>query len=510
MIPAAARPEGLPVRILYLDIDTLRADHLGCYGYHRDTTPNIDALAADGVRFTNVYASDVPCLPSRTALITGTFGIRNGVVNHGGAAADLRSLGAKRGFISAYARRSWAGLFYGAGWHTASISSFPFRHSASWWNNGFMEAMNLMRGFGAERADQVLPGTLDWLERRGRADQWFLHVHLWDPHTPYNTPPEYGNPFASDPVPAWHTEDVRARNWALPGPHSAQEPWGFTPDEYGPPGPRQPWNAASMDDVKGIFDGYDVGIRYADDALGTLTNKLADLGVLDDTAILVSTDHGEAFGELGVYADHQAADEATCHIPAVLRWPGLPAGTHAGLQYHLDVAATVADLAGLAVPDSWDGQSVAPALRGDGDGDGAGRDHLVLSQGAWACQRGVRWGDHLYLRTWHDGYHGHWADEMLFDIAADPHETTDLAASAPDVVKAGAEVLDTWTEEQLARSLTPVDPMDVVREEGGPFHTRRHLPAYLDRLRATGRSEWADVLVERHPAEAGPAAAGAV
>ena len=76
------------MRILYIDIDTLRADHLGCAGYHRNTTPNIDALAAEGVRFSNVYASDVPCLPSRTALITGMFGIRNGVANHGGMTAE--------------------------------------------------------------------------------------------------------------------------------------------------------------------------------------------------------------------------------------------------------------------------------------------------------------------------------------------------------------------------------------------------------------------------------------
>ena len=190
------------MRILYLDIDTLRADHLGCYGYHRRTTPNIDALAAEGVRFSNVYASDVPCLPSRTALATGAFGIRNGVVNHGGLAADLRPYGAKRGFFSQWATRSWASTFYYAGWHTASMSSFPFRHSATWWNSGFMEALNLMRGMGVERADEVLPGALDWLDRRGAADQWFLHVHLWDPHTPYITPDDYGNPFAGDPIPA--------------------------------------------------------------------------------------------------------------------------------------------------------------------------------------------------------------------------------------------------------------------------------------------------------------------
>jgi len=480
------------MRLLYLDIDTLRADHLGCYGYDRATTPNLDALAADGVRFANTYASDVPCLPSRAALLTGSFGIRNGVVSHGGSAADLRHEGARREFVSRYAFDSWAGAFYWNGWHTASLSSFPFRHSATWWNHGFMEAMNLMRGMGAERADQVLPGALDWLERRGRADKWFLHVHLWDPHTPYNAPDDYGNPFASDPVPAWHTEDVRMHNWQLAGPHSAQEPWGFTPDEWGPPPPRQPWDAGSMEAVKAIFDGYDVGIRYADAALGTLVNKLDDLGVLDDTAVLVSSDHGEAFGELGVYADHQAADEATCHIPAVLRWPGIEPCVHDGLQYHFDVAATVLDLAGIRIPPSWDGRVV--------DIGGAGRDHLVLSQGAWSCQRGVRFDNFLYLRTCHDGYHPHWADEMLFDLERDPHETLDICSSDAEAATTGRERLAHWTATQLARTGLE-DPMDIVLSEGGPYHVRKHLAPYIERLRATGRETWAEVLVQRHHTE---------
>ncbi len=481
------------MRLLYLDIDTLRADHLGCYGYHRATTPNIDAMAAEGVRFARAYASDVPCLPSRAALMSGTFGIRNGVVNHGGSGAELRGEGARRGFVSRYALESWAGTFYWNGWQTASISSFPFRHSATWWNHGFMEAVNLMRGMGAERADQVVPVALDWLERRGRADNWFLHVHLWDPHTPYNVPDEFGNPFSGDPVPPWHSEEVRARNWELAGPHSAQEPWGFTPDEWGQPPPRQPWDARSMDAVKAIFDGYDVGVRYADDALGSLMGKLDDLGVMSETAVLVSTDHGEAFGELGVYADHQAADEATCHIPAVLRWPGVGPRVHEGLQYHLDVAATVLHLAGLRAPMSWDGAPI------DLDG-GTGRDHLVLSQGAWSCQRGVRFGDHLYLRTWHDGYHGHWADQMLFDVARDPHETDDLWDEDGPASELGASLLEEWTSAQL--ELTGLDdPLDVVRAEGGPFHVRGHLGPYVERLRATGREGWARVLVDRHSGE---------
>ena len=489
------------MRLLYIDIDTLRFDHLGCAGYHRDTTPNIDELARTGVQFKNVYASDVPCLPSRTAFITGMFGIRNGVINHGGLAADLRPEGAERNFFGRFSLRSWASVFFLSDWHTASISSFPFRHGANWWNNGFMEAMNLMRGFGGERADEVLPGAIDWLDRRGKDDNWLLHVHLWDPHTPYTTPEEFGNPFEDDPAPHWHTEEIRQKNWGLSGPHSAQEPWGFRPDEWGEPPPRQPWDASSMEAIKQIFDGYDVGIRYADDAVGVLMNKLDDLGIRDETAVLVSSDHGEAFGELGVYADHQAADEATCHIPAVLNWPGLTPQVNKGLHYHLDIASTVVDLAGIRIPSHWDGQSLTEDLHSRIDG---GREHLILSQGAWSCQRSVRWGDHLYIRTWHDGYHGHWDENMLFNIADDPHEQENLIEKEPSLVGEGSEILQSWTNEQLSRSYSPIDPMKIVLDEGGPFHVRGHLPAYLERLRSTGRERWAGVLEDRHPNAANP------
>lgn len=485
------------MRILYIDIDTLRPDHLGCYGYHRDTSPNIDAIAGSGTRFTDVHSSDVPCLPSRTALVTGTFGIRNGVNNHGGRAADLAPRGAERSFANQWVATSLPSVLARAGIRSASISSFPLRHGAMWWSVGFNESMNLMRGMGGERADEVLPGAIEWLERTGADDDWFLHVHFWDPHTPYNAPASFGNPFEGDPVAPWHTEDVRAHNWSLAGPHSAQEPWGFAPDEWGQPGPRMPWNLETGDDVKAMFDGYDVGIRYADDAVGRLTNTLADLGVLDDTLIWISSDHGEAFGELGVYADHQAADQATTHIPAILRGPGIPVGEQTGLHYHLDVAATVVDMTSAQRPTAWDGRSIRSDL--EAGIDAVGRDALVLTQGAWSCQRGLRMGDHLYLRTEHDGFHPHWGDEMLFDVVADPHEQIDLATERTDLVAAARNRLDHWIDEQLARSYVAEDPLVTIMDEGGPFHVRGHLDTYLERLRATGRGGWVDPILERHP-----------
>jgi arylsulfatase A-like enzyme len=388
-----------------------------------------------------------------------------------------------------------------AGYHTASISSFPLRHGAHWWTAGFLESMNLVRGFGLERADQVLPGALDWLDRRGAADEWFLHVHLWDPHTPYNTPDDYGNPFADDPIPAWYTEEVRARHWELAGPHSAQEPWGFRPDEWGTPPARQPWNLSDLTQVKAMFDGYDTGVRYADAHVGILLDALAAHGVLDDTTVMISSDHGEAFGELGVYADHQAADEATAHIPMILRGPGIPARVDHGLHYHLDVAATVADHAGAQLPPSgwWDGVSFRDALRAGHD---AGRDFLVTSQGAWSCQRGVRFDDHLWLRTYHDGYH-EWPEEMLFDVVRDPHEQRDLTRAEPAVAAHAAGLLEDWYAAQVEDTPGFVDPLAAVIADGGPYHLRGHLPEYLERLRATGRAAAADALAARHRADDG-------
>ena len=145
------------MRLLYLDIDTLLARPPRLLRLSTPaTTPNIDALAAEGERFANVYASDVPCLPSRAAVMSGTFGIRNGVVNHGGSGAELRDEGARLRLRESISIRvvGWNLLLERMG-QLRSISSFPFRCSATWWNHGFMESMNLMQGMGA---DVRLPG----------------------------------------------------------------------------------------------------------------------------------------------------------------------------------------------------------------------------------------------------------------------------------------------------------------------------------------------------------------
>jgi choline-sulfatase len=488
------------MRLLYLDIDTLRPDHLGCYGYPRRTSPNIDALAARSIRFDNVYASDVPCLPSRTALLTGRFGIHNGVVNHGGTDAEPVIDGPGRGFWARLQTQSFPAKLKAAGLRTVSVSSFAQRHSAYHWYAGIDEGLNVGK-FGLETADEVHAIASDWLARNARSDGWYLHVHLWDPHTPYRAAASLGDPFASEPTPAWLTEAVRAEHWKGCGPHSARECSGYSPnDAMRAIFPRQPQQIESMMSVRAMFDGYDLGVHVADAYVGRILNQLADLGVLEETAILLSSDHGETLGELNVYGDHQTADEFVSHIPLILHWPGLGATGVArrcgAFHYQIDVTATIVELLGQRVPSSWDGQSFADGLRAGRD---EGREHLVVSQGAWTCQRGVRFDRFHYIFTWHDGYHLFPA-EMLFDLGADPHEQHDLIGSHEDVAATARGLLQRWTEAAMPGAAYGRDPILHVLEEGGPFHTRGQLEKYAKRLRETERGHLAAHLLARETA----------
>jgi arylsulfatase A-like enzyme len=484
------------MRIVHIDIDTLRPDHLGCYGYHRNTSPNIDRLAAEGVRFDNCYVSDSPCLPSRAALYSGTCGIRNGAVNHGGLAADPWIDPADRNFRTL--QDNFVVQLRRAGLYPVSVSPFGERHSAFWFYNGFREMFNTGKG-GGERADEVMPAALDWLQRRGREQNWYLHVNLWDPHTGYRTPEHIGNPFANDPPPAWMTEEIRRKTWNTYGPGCAQEPGGDYLMRARHGLPRMPRQIDSMASYRQWIDGYDVGIYYADLHVGQLLDKLEQLGVLDDTLIFVSSDHGENQGELCVFGDHQTADHVTHRVPLIVRHPAGRGGrgrADPGLVYQFDWAATLIDLVGGTVPASWDGRS----FLADFDAQRTtGRDALVLGNCTWSCQRSARWDDYLLVRTYHAGFKNY-PGRMLFNVAEDPHELDDLAARRPELVDHGLALIEQWQADEMRRSRRDVDPMQTVLREGGPFHacfTSPNFAAYRQRLVDTGRAAMAEDL-DRH------------
>ena len=488
------------MRILYIDVDSLRPDHLGCYGYHRDTSPNIDELAADGRRMTNYYASDTPCLPSRTALFTSRFGIHTGVVNHGGLQADPRRHGRERGFGYPSQYHTFTRALRQAGLHTASVSPFPHRHDAIQVLEGFAETHD--PGDTHAPAHYQYEYAEPWLDEHAAEDDWFLHVNFWDPHTEYNTPETFGNPFEDDPAPEWLTQEIIDEHYATYGPHSAFNPESASRDWSGSWDlDRIPEEISTREEFRQWVDGYDIGVRYTDEYVGKIVDQLREAGVYEETTIVLSADHGENRGELNVYGDHQTADEYTCNVPFIVRGPGVEPGVDNEFHYQVDLGPTLVEMAGGDVRKGWDGESFAANLT---EGASVGRDYLVVSQGAWSCQRGVRWDDWLLLRTYHDGCKPLLEDVMLFDLAEDPHETKNLADDRPEMVTEGLAKLQRWLDDRMLEASygenggnpdTPdgvTDPMwDVIRD-GGPFHVRGSLGPYAEYLRSVGREEQAE------------------
>jgi hypothetical protein len=151
------------MRIIYVDVDTLRADHTGPYGYDRPTTPNLDRLAERSVVFERYYASDSPCLPSRTALTSGQFGATNGVIGHYGEAARFRldtghASERDRPLLGQHLQRT--GI-------TPAVSMFAERHRAYFFLGNFRESVRATDQLADEQADEINEVALDWLSRRG-------------------------------------------------------------------------------------------------------------------------------------------------------------------------------------------------------------------------------------------------------------------------------------------------------------------------------------------------------
>jgi choline-sulfatase len=381
------------------------------------------------------------------------------------------------------------------------ISPFGQRHGAHWFYAGFNEIHNTGK-FGMESAEEVRPVIDKWMTDNAAKDNWYLHINFWDPHTPYRVPLEYGEPFANDPLPKWLDDDATIKKHVkAPGPHSAMDIAMFD-DRENPKYPRHPGKITDRKSMRRMIDGYDTAIRYTDDHVGRIVQQLKDAGVYEETAIIISADHGENQGELGIYGEHGTADAITCRIPMIVKWPGAKAGTvDDGLHYNIDFGPTLMDLLGGKPSGLWDGQSYSKTLT---EGRSQAREELILSQCVHVCQRSVRFGPWLYMRTYQDGFHL-FPRDMLFNLEQDPHEQHNLADRHPEVCREAAWRLMNWHDQQMNRMQddNKTDPLWTVMAEGGPFHAmhdkdRSPLPEYLQRLEATGRGEAAAELRKKY------------
>ncbi|MDF2894118.1 MAG: hypothetical protein K0Q46_904 [Rhodococcus erythropolis] len=482
------------MRILYLDVDTLRADHTTPYGYDRDTTPNLQRLADKGVTFDRYYCSDSPCLPSRTALISGQFGITNGVVSHFGEGARFRL---DSGHGTEPDRPLLGQLLESHDHLPAVVSMFGERHRANHFTGSFREAIRATGNTRDEQAHEINAVGIDWIQRHADQEDWYLHLTYWDPHTPYSQPYEWTEKAAAaGPAPAWPDQATIEAHREIYGPHSALDlHYAYFPQTS--PTPSMPDAIETRADFEHLINGFDGAVMYWDHHLGLLMDELERLGIADSTAIVVSADHGESFGENGSYAEHGLANESTHRIPLIVYWPGVTDDLtpeqrrNDALLYNIDYAPTIAELIGAEQPAGWQGTSFAAAIRGS---EIESREYLVLGHGAHTYQRSVRTKTHLYTRTYHPGaFRAEW--EQLFDMSADPHQTTDILDEQPELAAHMRSLLQQWWDEYAGRPGCLPDPMQTSLQTG-PTHYNDP-QRYVEHLRATGRSHLADHLAEQ-------------
>ncbi len=404
--------------LVLVSIDTLRADHLGAYGYDLPTSPTIDArLAGEGVTFTDVYSQSPKTTPSHMTLLTSLYPSVHGV--------ELWQNG-KPAHVLNPAVHTLAEILKNAGYATAAFTGGaqvdPVR--------GFDQGFDLYTVSGQQRRARR------WLGRH-RWQRFFVFYHTYDVHDPYLPPDEYIRLF--DP-------DYRGR--VLDAIHRLRAEGGMSVAAWAGIS-RRFWDSVDRSDprdVRFVERLYDAGIRRMDsETIRPLLDRLDQLGLARDTLVVFTSDHGEAFGEHGQF-QHDDLYAGTLRVPLVLRWPGrLPAGLRIGSRVRLiDVMPTILELLGVPAPPSLQGQSLTPLLH-DAYASPA-TEGAVSEYSDGRLYESLRRGGLSYIV---DG-----PEERLFDLVRDPAERQNVLATRPEEAAAMRAALEGWRRN--CRALVPL------------------------------------------------------
>lgn len=389
------------MRVLLIVADTLRADHLGSYGYGRATSPHIDHLAGQGVRFSSFFAPNIPTEPAHTTIFSGEHGARHGVMVHKEPSAVPRP------------GTPWLpALLKAIGVRTVAFDNLA--DSKAWFGQGWTEYHNLRHGKALLEASEVNAQLVPWLARN-KEGPWFAFVHYWDAHSPYLPPERY-----------------RLRHYEGDASNGAQhslERWKAEPSY---PFAYQ-WQVryyapfSDLDYVRGL---YDAEISYLDDELGRVFSAISEGD--DDYLVIFTADHGEVMYSRPGFFDHAGLYDDTVRVPLVMAGPELPSGVVVpGLFQHLDIAPTVLSRFGVEAPPTMTGKDLVRAAVDAPDGPG--HEAIYLSEGTWEVKWGIRTRDWKLVKVIDAGVHQKSEDE-LFDLTADPAESVNVAKENPHVV----------------------------------------------------------------------------
>jgi arylsulfatase A-like enzyme len=428
--------------VVFISVDTMRPDHLGCYGYARDTSPHMDALAAQGALFTQAIAPHIPTQPSHTTFYTGLHALAHKIAAHARSAKlDRRIL-----MLPQILQRH--------GYATAAVDSLvTISHGkGSWFARGYdyyagYSYQPTRRVKGKTQTELLTERSIELIEHLCH-EPFFFFVHYWNPHAPYQPPPPYDRLFYHD-----NERDPR---------HTSMEPVYDLAEEYYR-AVLADMGMAGVTDLAYVIAQYDAEIRTVDQEIGRLMAAIERLGLADRTLVVLVSDHGEAFGEGDFYFEHQGLYDGIVRIATILCLPSqIPAESRIdALIAGYDLAPTILELLGVPLhelPYELTGRSLWPLLDGTAT---TLHESLVLTEATRQASYALRTPDwKLIVPIVHDSrgtpvpdVYGRPRDSrpLLFDLRADPGERIDVHAKHPQMAKDLESRLVAWVQEELQR-----------------------------------------------------------
>ncbi len=408
VMPTINLPAGdtAPLGVIFVTVDTLRADYLSSYGHARVLTPGFDRVASGGVLFSQAISQSTTTTPSHASMFTSLYLQDHNVYS------NFEALG--------NAPRTLGELFAGRGFRTFSIANM--RHLNPEVSNLGQGIQTFVKSSNFRRADATIDTFLEWLDEGGEVP-FYAWVHFADVHTPYQPPPPYDR--------FYYDDDERD-----PAKRSLKRIWPFLPEHMSD----HPFFLQWLDgitDVEWVFAQYQGAVTYVDDEIGRLVDSLEERDLLHRTVIVLTADHGEALGEHDMYFVHTGLYEPTVHVPLITYFPG--AGRQ-GVQVSevvelVDIFPTLLEFFDIPPPHNMRGRSLWPLIRGE-----VPPERIAFSEHAGGNQVSLRSNRYKYVRHLRNNrlqpsYPFIEGKEELYDLKKDPSERTDLSTHLPSVVR---------------------------------------------------------------------------
>ena len=397
----ASHPTGQPNFILVV-VDALRKDHLGVYGYDKPTSPFLDSIAEEGAVFDRAYAHGSQTFNSTASLLTSSY--FPVVVPRRAASSTIRELPQEaaehhaRLPLIADVNPTIAEIFQAGGYQTVGLFTNPHHHSTSGFWQGFQQARYLQpekRALPYARASRIHRAFFEWFDDERSEEPFFAYLHFMDVHHPYRPPRFVRRQF------------VEGKGRALYVDTAAEEVDDETFER----------------DLRFTIALYDAEIRFVDLVLENIFIDLEKRDALSRTFVVVTSDHGDEFMDRGGFGHGKHLAPEMIHVPLFAWGPGVVPRRESRLVRQIDLAPTLAELAGVARPVDLEGVSLASLLLGPAPGFSD-----RLSTFAWINEK-----QSLTTARWHLTSAGGSGSIELFDLDQDPTAQQDVAAEHPEV-----------------------------------------------------------------------------